>query len=254
LLDDNGTITDLTPGIGDGDGDGTVTTDPEDDESLYDIVIGKKEDGTYEDRSYIEDLLDAAMYTSDGKKVLLVLKNDLDFTNPEDYREPYHYYMNPVTEKRMSLDSLTTVTTDGGKNGENADNSNDSYPTTSNVFEELSSNRTWMPGFVQIGSTSDNAFKGTINGKGHTIKDFYMSDYLNYSSTSVSSQKSIIGFIGYNEGIIKNLNIKGYKIAVNTNYGDAGVLVGYNKSSGIIKNCTVNSDDAINILERRLCC
>ena len=212
---------------------------PDPDEENYDKIVSVKK---------IEDLLDVAMYVENGQKNMLVkLENDLDFANKDDYREPDKYYKNPITGNRMSLDSLKEVTVDGGSNGaSDADATNDSNKATSSVYMELNkdTNNSNTPGFIQIGNSSDKPFDGVFNGKGHTIKNVDMSSYSVYSSTEDKCvARSTMGFIGYNDGIIKNLNISKtegtsnsiLKICSNI---DTAILVGTN--NGTIENCNVD--------------
>ena len=94
----------------------------------------------------------------------------------------------------------------------------------------------WTP--VQGGSASVPPYKGSIDGKNHTIKNMYIVD-----KTIATGH----GFIGYSdEGIFKNLKFDGAKIVVGdkTDYlGGGGKYVGVisGSSKGNFDNCHVTS-------------
>lgn len=73
------------------------------------------------------------------------------------------------------------------------------------------------------------AFKGSLDGDGHTLKNF-----------KISSNNQYSGLFGYNEGTIKNLIIDNMTLTVSRSSSIyAGLLVGWNK--GVVDNCTVKN-------------
>lgn len=75
---------------------------------------------------------------------------------------------------------------------------------------------TWVP----IG-TDTNLFKGTLDGKNHTISNIYINATTNYQ-----------GLFGYNYGIIENVKING---SITSTISYVGGITGYN--NGSIINC-----------------
>lgn len=103
----------------------------------------------------------------------------------------------------------------------------------------------WTP----IGPNADSPFTGILDGNGHTI----------YYTSIVSDFAGYVGFIGYNNGIIRNLNL-GIKYIENGeieidrsgkaeidiigqddsyNILYVGGLAGYNGADGVIVNCNI---------------
>ena len=86
----------------------------------------------------------------------------------------------------------------------------------------------WTP----IG-TSTNAFKGTFNGKGHTINNLEISGLDN---------SIIAGLFGKLNGTVKDLVINNAKIShVSDGSGGIGVVAGSIFNTGLIKNVTVSN-------------
>lgn len=103
---------------------------------------------------------------------------------------------------------------------------NGHYKLVANIDLE---NEEWAP----IGNAS--SFTGVLDGNGHTISNF-----------KVSNQSGYIGLIGYNKGTIKNLIITGTDVnvpAVSQN-SYVGTIAGYNK--GTIENVQVSGSLLIN--------
>jgi hypothetical protein len=81
----------------------------------------------------------------------------------------------------------------------------------------------WTP----IGNETD-PFTGTIDGRGYTIKNLKITTPQNY-----------VGFIGYNEGVVKNLSLAQVEINIfgsYTNFIYGGSLIGFNDSSNSLDN------------------
>ena len=81
----------------------------------------------------------------------------------------------------------------------------------------------WIP----LGDAS-NHFKGVLDGRGFRIYNYYMD----------TNSKAYAGFVGYNEGTIKNLQLTDFEM--NCTYSGtiyAGGLVAYN--AGSVENCSV---------------
>lgn len=104
---------------------------------------------------------------------------------------------------------------------------NGHYKLVANIDLE---NEEWAP----IGNAS-SSFTGVLDGNGHTISNF-----------KVSNQSGYIGLIGYNKGTIKNLIITGTDVnvpAVSQN-SYVGTIAGYNK--GTIENVQVSGSLLMN--------
>lgn len=104
---------------------------------------------------------------------------------------------------------------------------NGHYKLVANIDLE---NEEWAP----IGNAS-SSFTGILDGNGHTISNF-----------KVSNQSGYIGLIGYNIGTIKNLIITGTDVnvpAVSQN-SYVGTITGYNK--GTIENVQVSGSLLMN--------
>lgn len=96
-------------------------------------------------------------------------------------------------------------------------------------------NLTWTP----IGSDGTNAFKGTFDGQGHTVKN------LNVSIAGKAPQAiGLFGTIG-NKAVVENLTIENAVIDATGATGDAvpgaGVAVGNGFTDEIIRNVTVRN-------------
>ena len=93
-------------------------------------------------------------------------------------------------------------------------------------------------GFLPIGSSYSNPFRGTFDGNGYSISNIY----INFSQTN---DKVYAGLFGYNCGVVKRLKIASGSISVQaiaptsmscTAY--VGAIAGYNHSSGTIISCS----------------
>ena len=104
---------------------------------------------------------------------------------------------------------------------------NGHYKLVANIDLE---NEEWAP----IGNAS-SSFTGVLDGNGHTISNF-----------KVSNQSGYIGLIGYNKGTIKNLIITGTDVNVPTvsHNSYVGTIAGYNK--GTIENVQVSGSLIMN--------
>ena len=88
--------------------------------------------------------------------------------------------------------------------------------------------------FTPIG-TANAPFTGVFDGNGFSITYYYVSGEVQYA-----------GLFGYNQGIIKNVNLTNFSIntkSINDWYNSyslyAGGIVGYNGNQGVIYNCYV---------------
>ena len=182
----------------------------------------------------IEDLLDlsyavAAGNTYSGTKVILM--NDLDFTDPDSYRD-------------------STSTAYGDVNG-SATNESDGIQS---ILEELTTNQ----GFIPIG-TEANPFSGVFDGNGKTISNLRISrpidsglfGYLtnaevkdlsldmNASTSYISAATDAGGISAYATGntYIKNCTVTGSVSGAGNFFGG---IVAYAKDNTVIENCTKN--------------
>lgn len=103
-------------------------------------------------------------------------------------------------------------------------------------------------GFEPIGIYEDdtwdftNRFYGTFDGNGNVIYN------LKINKKITGDKKFIVGFFGYNNGIIKNIGLINANVTVSENsssYGATGGIAGINKKN--IENCFVSGN--IEILE-----
>ncbi len=90
--------------------------------------------------------------------------------------------------------------------------------------------RKWVPiGGDGMSNTSRYAFRGVVDGGGHTISGLYCVD--------VNSA----GLVGFNHGVVKNLGIiNSYFYSEATSTAEeaySGTLVGYNGTDGVIQDC-----------------
>ena len=113
----------------------------------------------------------------------------------------------------------------------------ETYGYTGKIKEAIQTN-----GFIPIGDviiTDWNAdlimFKGNFNGNNHTISNFSMSGTYEGDGNYYN-----LALFPLNDGTIVNLNVvANTRMIVNTNkFGAIGVLVGVNRSNGVIRNCT----------------
>ncbi len=84
-------------------------------------------------------------------------------------------------------------------------------------------------GWTPIGTNYENRYKGTFDGRGHTIKGL-----------TVTTNDQFVGLFGYLDraGTVKNVVMEGVQITNNHSSGFAGGVVG--NSWGTIENCSVS--------------
>ncbi|MBN1390086.1 MAG: PKD domain-containing protein, partial [Candidatus Thermoplasmatota archaeon] len=89
--------------------------------------------------------------------------------------------------------------------------------------------RTWNSGagFMPIGTSTSNDFRGSLDGRGYNITNLYI-------NRSSSSYVGLFGMIDH--GTVKNLNLKNASIR---GYWSVGSIAGYN-NGGSISHCSVN--------------
>lgn len=83
--------------------------------------------------------------------------------------------------------------------------------------------------FEPIGNENEGAFTGTIDGNGYTISNLNIN----------LPENKYVGFVGYLEGTIKNINITNVDAY---GYRYVGGLVGYAEENGEMNNCSVEGD------------
>ncbi len=137
-------------------------------------------------------------------------------------------------------------TTENGGNGDNgngntSENGNNAFPSTytpiSNV-EDLSkitlNGDYYLNGNIDMGGakwtpigTEASPFTGNLDGNGYTISNFVIND-----------NSKCVGFIGANNGIVKNLKLKNFEISATNDTSSLfiGSLVGLN--NGSVKACS----------------
>ena len=84
-------------------------------------------------------------------------------------------------------------------------------------------------GWTPIGTNYENRYKGTFDGRGHTIKGLTV--------TTNDQFVGLFGSIGY-AGTVKNVMMEDVQITSNRSSGFAGGVAGY--SDGTIENCSVS--------------
>ena len=84
-------------------------------------------------------------------------------------------------------------------------------------------------GWTPIGTNYEKRYKGTFDGRGHTIKGL-----------TVTTNDQFVGLFGYLDraGTVKNVVMEGIQITSNHMFGCTGGVVGY--SWGTIENCSVS--------------
>ena len=84
-------------------------------------------------------------------------------------------------------------------------------------------------GWTPIGTNYENRYKGTFDGRGHTIKGL-----------TVTTNDQFVGLFGWlnRAGTVKNVVMEGIQITSNHMFGCTGGVVGY--SWGTIENCSVS--------------
>ena len=84
-------------------------------------------------------------------------------------------------------------------------------------------------GWTPIGTNYEKRYKGTFDGRGHTIKGL-----------TVTTNDQFVGLFGSigNAGTVKNVMMEGVQITKNHSSGFAGGVAGY--SDGTIENCSVS--------------
>lgn len=83
--------------------------------------------------------------------------------------------------------------------------------------------------FEPIGNENEGAFTGTIDGAGYTISNLNIN----------LPENKYVGFVGYLEGTVKNLNLTNVDAS---GYRYVGGLVGYAENSSEIVNCSANGN------------
>ena len=82
--------------------------------------------------------------------------------------------------------------------------------------------------FEPIGNENEGAFTGTIDGAGYTISNLNIN----------LAENKYVGFIGYLEGTVKNLNLTNVDAF---GYRYVGGLVGYAEKESNVYSCSVNA-------------
>ena len=84
-------------------------------------------------------------------------------------------------------------------------------------------------GWTPIGTNYENRYKGTFDGRGHTIKGL-----------TVTTNDQFVGLFGYlnRAGTVKNVVMEGIQITSNHMFGNTGGVAGF--SWGTIENCSVS--------------
>ena len=142
-------------------------------------------------------------------------RND-DDDEPEEPEDPGY---------TVDDDSSYTVTTaDGLKNVAKLVNGG-STDIDITLTDNIDLTGEWTP----IGTSISNAYKGTFDGGGHTIKGLTV--------TGSDQYAGLFGYIGEN-GTVKNVVLEGVKITSDKSSGYVGGVAGY--SYGKIENCSVS--------------
>ncbi|KAA6344660.1 hypothetical protein EZS27_007716 [termite gut metagenome] len=130
---------------------------------------------------------------------------------------------------------------------DSVDNFKASYKQESDI-DFMSNPMTWTP----IGWNESFPFSGDYNGNGHKIRNMYVSKSLPLSNNEISQglkEEKMIGFFGYNTGVIRNLHLVSGELRVTINSMNInskeqydysiGTICGF--SNGMIFGCS-NSD------------
>lgn len=119
----------------------------------------------------------------------------------------------------------------------------DSY--SNNLIVELDNDLSFQKGFNEI-----PYFNGTFDGKNHKLENIvFDSSVINEGVFRITGKKAVIknlsveinanhkgnrfGFVGYNQGSVININVKGNIEASS----EAGLIVGYNSVEGLVESC-----------------
>ena len=158
------------------------------------------------------------------------------------------YKMKNATDWQAGGEYTYTVSLAAAKDLGYTIESNGSYTVTSadglmNVAELVNGGKTDInitldkdidltgKGWTPIGTNYDNRYKGTFDGRGHTIKGL-----------TVTTNDQFVGLFGYLDkaGTVKNVVMEGIQITSNhvLMSGNTGGVVGY--SWGTIENCSVS--------------
>lgn len=89
----------------------------------------------------------------------------------------------------------------------------------------------WTP----VGNDGEAIFTGTFDGKGHTIKNFKITDKRTAADDNTKANVKGVGFFGWLNGYVYNVKFENAEV---TGYHNVGVLAGY-QQFGQIKNVTV---------------
>lgn len=89
----------------------------------------------------------------------------------------------------------------------------------------------WTP----VGNDGEAIFTGTFDGKGHTIKNFKITDKRTTADDNTTANVKGVGFFGWLNGYVKDVT---FEKATVTGYHNVGVLAGY-QQFGQITNVTV---------------
>lgn len=89
----------------------------------------------------------------------------------------------------------------------------------------------WTP----VGNDGGKIFTGTFDGKGHTIKNFKITDKRTMADDNTNANVKGVGFFGWLNGYVKDVT---FEKATVTGYHNVGVLAGY-QQFGQITNVTV---------------
>ena len=156
------------------------------------------------------------------------------------------YKMKNATDWQAGGEYTYTVSLAAAKDLGYTIESNGSYTVTSadglmNVAELVNGGKTDInitldkdidltgKGWTPIGTNYENRYKGTFDGRGHTIKGL-----------TVTTNDQFVGLFGSigNAGTVKNVMMEGVQITKNHSSGFAGGVAGY--SDGTIENCSVS--------------
>ena len=156
------------------------------------------------------------------------------------------YKMKNATDWQAGGEYTYTVSLAAAKDLGYTIESNGSYTVTSadgliNVAELVNGGKTDInitlgknidltgKGWTPIGTNYEKRYKGTFDGRGHTIKGL-----------TVTTNDQFVGLFGYLDkaGTVKNVVMEGIQITSNHMFGCTGGVVGY--SWGTIENCSVS--------------
>jgi len=101
------------------------------------------------------------------------------------------------------------------------------YALKNDINASITRNWNSGAGFIPIGTSSSNDFRGSLDGRGYNITNLHI-------NRSSSSYVGLFGMIDH--GTVKNLNLKNASIR---GYWSVGSFAGYN-NGGSISHCSVN--------------